>query len=88
MLPGQHSWLLQYDDTTNDEAADDSANNDTADDDTADDDDPAADAADPDYDDDNDTTNDCGERRESARITLQLLWYRKRRRPGLRLRRA
>ena len=48
MLPGQQSRLLQYDDTTND---------DTADDDTA------ADTADPDYDDDN-TTNDCGERRE------------------------
>ena len=56
-------------------------------DDTADDD-PAADAADPDYDDDNGTSNDCGERRESARSTLQLLWYRKRRRPGLRFRRA
>ena len=54
VLPGQQSRLLQYDDTTNDDAADDTADDDT-DDDAADD--------------TNDTATYCGERRKSARRT-------------------
>ena len=75
-MPWHQSRLLQHDDTAADTADDDAADatDHTADDNTADDTDDATDDA-ANYNNDDDADN-CGERRESAHRTAQLLRYR------------